>query len=104
MWRHASRPVVRDKPVDPLRGNADVLWLVEVADSSRDLDRRWKIPLDARAAIREVWLVDLSEDTLTVDRAPSADGYQASRVVHRGEWVSPLAYPGREIAVVDVLG
>jgi len=37
---------------------ADILLIVEVADSSIDYDRNVKVPLYARAAIPEVWLVD----------------------------------------------
>ena len=40
---------------------ADVLLLIEVADTTLRLDRRVeKIPLYARAGVREVWLVDLT--------------------------------------------
>ena len=39
---------------------ADVLLLVEVADSSLDYDMNTKVPFYARAGIREVWIVDLA--------------------------------------------
>ncbi|BBC23540.1 hypothetical protein ABRG53_1283 [Pseudanabaena sp. ABRG5-3] len=39
---------------------ADVLLLIEVADSTVDSDRQLKIPLYAEDAIVEVWLVDIN--------------------------------------------
>jgi Uma2 family endonuclease len=43
-------------------GPADVLLLVEVADSSLAYDREVKLPRYARAAIPEIWLVDLADN------------------------------------------
>ncbi|HVC35036.1 MAG TPA: Uma2 family endonuclease [Chloroflexota bacterium] len=83
---------------------ADVLLLVEVADSSIEFDREVKIPLYARAGIREVWLVDLNAGAVSVFREPSADGYRSIQTLRRGAWASALAFPGREFAVADLLG
>lgn len=82
----------------------DVLLLVEVADSSLEYDREVKIPLYARAGIREVWLADLSAGTISIFRDPTADGYRTVRTLGRGESISTLAFPGREFAVVELLG
>ncbi|MGH2457850.1 MAG: Uma2 family endonuclease [Chloroflexota bacterium] len=82
----------------------DVLLLIEVSDSTLQLDREIKVPLYARTDIREVWLVDLTDDAIVVCREPSLDGYHTVRTARRGEWLSPLAFPGREIAVSDILG
>ncbi|MBX6772277.1 MAG: Uma2 family endonuclease [Chloroflexi bacterium] len=83
---------------------ADVLLLVEVAESSREVDRTVKLPLYARYAIAEVWLVDLEGGTLTVAREPGAEGYRFLRSLGRGERLSPLAFPDRSLAVADILG
>ena len=56
-------------------GPADVLLLVEVADSSLRFDRRVKLPLYARMGIVEVWLIDLKARVLEACRAPSGEGY-----------------------------
>lgn len=40
-------------------GPADVLLVVEVSDSTLRYDLTVKLPLYARAVIREVWIVDL---------------------------------------------
>src|SRR5204863_5403599 len=47
---------------------ADVLLLIEVADTSLTRDRRVKIPLYARTGIREVWLVDLTTAQVEIHR------------------------------------
>jgi len=57
-------------------GAADVLLLIEVADSTLRLDRRVKIPLYARAGITEAWLLDLTtehvEGTLRRSASPTS--------------------------------
>jgi len=83
---------------------ADVLLLIEVADTRLGRDRRVKIPLYARAAIREVWLVDLTGDRVEVHREPTAGGYRHVRALGRGESVVPEAFPDLTIGVTDILG
>lgn len=82
----------------------DVFLLVEVGETSADLDRRVKMPLYARSGIAEVWLVDLEQGTVTVYREPAPGGYRTARVVRRGEQLAPLAFPGRSFEVAAILG
>jgi Uma2 family endonuclease len=83
---------------------ADVLLLIEVADTSLESDRRVKIPLYSRAGIRDVWLVDLSGDRVEVHREPTPDGYRQVRTLGRGGSVIPEAFPGLVVAIADLLG
>jgi Uma2 family endonuclease len=83
---------------------ADVLLLIEVADTSLVRDRRVKIPLYARAGICEVWLVDLTDRRAEVHRDPTAGGYTRVRALGRGESVVPEAFPDLTVAVADLLG
>ncbi|MEX2146643.1 MAG: Uma2 family endonuclease [Candidatus Rokuibacteriota bacterium] len=83
---------------------ADVLLLIEVADSSLRLDRRVKLPLYARAGIREAWLCDLTTDRVEVHRQPGADGYASVRVAVPGESLAAEAFPDLTLTVMDVLG
>ena len=53
---------------DELPGPADVLLVIEVADSSVVTDRDVKIPLCGRAGVAESWLVDLVAGTVEVGR------------------------------------
>lgn len=83
---------------------ADVLLLVEVADSSIDYDRQVKTPIYARSNIAEVWIVDLIQDCLIVYREPSPDGYGFQQDFDRGQSVTPLAFPEFEVSIDFILG
>lgn len=85
-------------------GADDVLLLIEVADSTLLLDRRVKIPLYARAGIREAWLVDLTKDRIEVYRDPAGGRYRDVRTLGRGEAAVPQALTDLTIAVFDVVG
>jgi Uma2 family endonuclease len=82
----------------------DVLLLIEVADTSLLLDRRVKIPLYARAGIREVWLVDLTADRVEVYQAPQDNRYGDHTVVERGQCLTPLAFPDVTVGLEDLIG
>jgi Uma2 family endonuclease len=82
----------------------DVLFLIEVADTSVDYDRNVKLPLYAQAGIPEAWLVRLREACIEIHRSPAATGYQEMRTLRSGDSVSPLAFPDLELAVAAILG
>ncbi|PWB46365.1 MAG: Uma2 family endonuclease [Candidatus Methylomirabilota bacterium] len=82
----------------------DVLFVVEVAETSAGYDREVKLPLYARSGIAEVWLVDLTEGRVEVYRQPSPQGYQDVRMLRRGEVVVPLTVCDLPLAVNEVLG
>ncbi len=82
----------------------DVLLLIEVADSTLAVDRRVRMPLCARAAIREAWILDLTADRVEVYLAPAARGYQQVVTFERGQCLSPEAFPDLTIHVADLLG
>jgi len=83
---------------------ADVLLLIEVADSSLDYDREVKLPLYARAGVPEVWIVDLEGDAVETYTRPAATGYAVVLRVSRGESVSPGVIPSLRLTVDDILG
>lgn len=85
-------------------GPEDVLLLIEVMDTSAATDRDVKLPLYARAGIAEVWLADLGADTLEMYRWPTTVGYSDTRVLRRGERVSPQAFPDLTLTVDELLG
>lgn len=82
---------------------ADVLLLIEVADSSVDYDRNVKGPLYAENAIQEYWIVNLQERCVEVHREPQADGAFA-KIEKRipGEQLSPLLLPGVSLNVNEL--
>jgi Uma2 family endonuclease len=93
-----------DKYIGEEAGPADVLLVIEVAESSLSYDRGVKRGLYAAAGIPEYWLVDLRRGGVIVHRSPVGGTYQDERQFRSGQsWASP-ALGGREVRVEDVLG
>ena len=83
---------------------ADVLVLIEVAQSSLRYDRGVKLPLYARHGVPEVWIVDLAGRVVEVHRKPTPEGYAESTRHAPGETLEPALLPGLRLAVTDILG
>ena len=81
---------------------ADVLPLVEIADSSLAWDRSPKLALYARHGVPEVWIVDLVGRALEVCRGPGPEGYAERRRVTEG-MATPTLVPGLDIDVAALL-
>lgn len=64
---------------------ADVLLIIEVADSSVEYDCVVKMPLYAQAGIPEMWLVNLPKDIIEIYTQPLGETYREIRLVKRGE-------------------
>jgi Uma2 family endonuclease len=78
-----------------LRGlsGANVLLVVEIADSSLNYDTGRKAALYASFAIRELWVIDAVRLTTRVFRDPAADGYHDARDFGAAERLVPLIAP-----------
>ncbi len=68
-----------DRDVTKVPNAKDVLLLVEVADSSVQLDRKVKLPHYAAVGIQEVWIVNIPDRRLECYRDPSPSGYATTR-------------------------
>jgi Uma2 family endonuclease len=83
--------------------------VVEVADSSLRLDRRFKAAIYARAGLREYWIVNLVDRALEVHRDPDAAtgaegwSYRSIEVLRPPSQVTPLAVAHSWILVADLL-
>ena len=103
--------IVAGTPRDYLNAHpSTAILVVEVADSSLRLDRRFKAGLYARARLPEYWIANLVDGILEVHRhpEPNADAaygwtYRSVGILHRGETVTPLVLSGRTIPVADLL-
>jgi Uma2 family endonuclease len=84
-------------------GPDDVFLLVEVADTTLAVDRDQKLPAYGRAGIAEVWIVNLSEETIEVYREPHFTGYNSKAVLRVGDKASPLAFPDAVVGVAELL-
>jgi len=89
----------RYRPRHP--GPADIALVVEVSDSSLDIDRTDKARIYARANIPVYWIVNLVEGQVEVYTAPSGptvDPAYATRQDYRPGDEVPLVLDGAEVA------
>jgi Uma2 family endonuclease len=87
-----------------LAGPADVLLLVEVADSSLPFDLDVKLPIYACAGIPEVWIVDLDGGRIERYSSPTADGYGQNASAGHGATLASATLPTLMIQVDEALG
>ena len=73
---------------------ADVLLVIEVADSSLEYDRGVKAHLYGRAGVPETWVKNLPEDCIERFTEPGPEGYAQHTVHRRGETLT-LRLPAR---------
>jgi Uma2 family endonuclease len=90
---HAARPVL----------------VVEVAETSLDLDRRYKGSAYARAGLSDYWVVNLLDWQVEVYRRPAVDAtaelgwrYLDHTIVGPGGTITPLARLDVTVAVADI--
>lgn len=82
---------------------ADVLLVVEVADTTLAFDVGTKVPLYARSGISEVWVVDLNDRLIRVYREPGPRGYQRTFIVTGDESVRIAALSDVQVAASEVI-
>jgi Uma2 family endonuclease len=83
-------------------GPDDIFLLIEVSDSSLGFDSTVKRDLYARAGIQELWIVDLTTDTVLVHRRPSPGGYGSVVSVQVPAALGVEALPGTMIPVAAI--
>ncbi len=76
---------------------ADVLLIVEVADTTLRYDREVKVALYARHGIPEVWLIDVDGRTLTMFETPAEGSYRQERRAEPLRALAPKVLPGVEV-------
>jgi Uma2 family endonuclease len=72
---------------------ANVLLVVEIADSSLRYDTGRKASLYASFGIRELWVIDAVRLTTRVFREPAADGYRNAKDFGPADRLVPLIAP-----------
>jgi Uma2 family endonuclease len=85
-------------------GPAEVLLLIEVADSSLRFDRAVKLPLYARAGIQEVWIANIRQRAVEVHRAPRDGQFTETAFVQGDGVLVPIADPAVRITLTQVFG
>lgn len=71
---------------------------MEVSDTSYVLDHDRKLPLYAKAGVRESWIVRLDEDQIEVYRDPAGERYRGVAVHGKDETIVPRFAPGLRLA------
>jgi Uma2 family endonuclease len=81
----------------------DALLVIEVSDSSIRYDRGPKLRVYARHGVHEVWIEDLTTDSLLVFRDAEGGAYMTQRTFKPGDSVAPLAFPELVLSVSSLL-
>lgn len=83
---------------------ADTFLLIEVADTTAPYDRRVKVPLYAKHAVPEVWIIDLEAAVVRFYRQPHGDRY-VEVIENAAPGPTPIgALPGVTIDLSGILG
>lgn len=82
---------------------ADVLLVIEIADTTLRFDRTRKMPAYARVGVREYWIINLLERQVEVYRDPSGSRYRSRTIHHEGEMIIPLTAPNASVSISDLL-
>lgn len=81
---------------------ADVLLVIEVADSSLKYDRGEKCDLYAAAGIAEYWVIDVPDRAVHVYRQPEVGRYTECTAFHGSDSMSPLSFPHCRLNVASL--
>jgi Uma2 family endonuclease len=87
---------------DRLAKPTDVLFVVEVSDSTIRFDRDTKMPLYAACDITEAWLLDVGARCLTVYRKPEGNRYTEQASYGPSDQIPLSSFPGEFIAASDL--
>ena len=92
-----------DNYAERLPGPADVLLVIEVADTTLAYDREVKLPLYGAAGVAEAWLIDLNGGCVDRYTTPSEAGFRDWHRAVAPEILAPAALPAVEMAVADMV-
>ena len=81
---------------------ADVLLLIEIANTTVSYDRLIKIPLYARHGVLEAWLIDVQAARVHVFRHPQNGNYADVSVVDRPDALCPVSMPSVSIDLTGI--
>jgi Uma2 family endonuclease len=62
-----------------------------------------KLPLYGRAGVVEVWIVNLEDLSIQINREPHFNGYGSKTVLRAGDQARPLAFPDTVVDVAELL-
>lgn len=83
---------------------ADVLLVIEVADTTLQYDRQVKLPMYALAGIPEALVFNLPDERLEYHADPVNGVYQVTRILNRGESLASSSVSGAVFDVAAIFG
>jgi Uma2 family endonuclease len=83
---------------------ADVLLVIEVADTTVGTDRAVKVPLYAAAGIPETWIVNLPDEQIEVYAGPADGTFRVGKHYRRGARAQSHTLDNLSAVVAEVLG
>jgi Uma2 family endonuclease len=83
---------------------ADVLLVVEVAETSLEYDREEKLPRYAQVLIPEVWLIDVERETVTQYTQPDGTRYCSEQLLERSQVIVSDTVSNLRLSVARIFG
>jgi Uma2 family endonuclease len=83
---------------------ADVLLVIEVADTSVEYDRQVKASLYAKAGIAEYWLVNLPDEQIEIYARPENGAYQLVTHARGPDAAESHSLASLSVSVAEVIG
>lgn len=80
----------------------DILLIIEIANSTLDIDLGKKKIIYAKNKIREYWVIDMQQKTLILLQNPYQDNYQVKQEIKQGN-LYLTAFPDISISVEKLL-
>jgi Uma2 family endonuclease len=77
--------------------------VAEIADSTLRFDKGRKRTMYAAAGVPDYWVLNLADGVLEVYREPRGSAYDTAQRLGPDDRVAPLAAPGRQLLVADLL-
>jgi Uma2 family endonuclease len=96
--------IVRSRSDDYVNSHpapADIILVIEVADSSIKFDRETKAPLYAAAGISEYWIVNLIDNRLEIYRQPEGSIYASIEIITPPRSIALPQFPDITVQIGD---
>jgi Uma2 family endonuclease len=91
---HPDVTLVKRKDYSAVRPRPDDIYLlIEVANTSLELDKGRKRDIYAQTGIKDYWIADLTTQTWLVHREPEGQRYTVVQEILFGQALAPLAFP-----------
>ncbi|KZL51112.1 MULTISPECIES: Uma2 family endonuclease [Cyanophyceae] len=82
---------------------SEIYLIIEVANSSLQLDCETKAKAYSQAGITDYWVLDVISRKLHVFREPTQEGYESAVILAEDATISPLSFPDLQIVILEML-